>query len=119
MRGLFGLYAGQFSGMPVREDPVWWAERMAALHRPLGLFEEDRLLLWLDVRGDALLELAAAPDALHRVPGALLAAGVALAPAPVLALAPEIWTTARKMRLNRPFAVPGLRAETPGHLARA
>ncbi len=103
MRGLYGLFAGRFDGMAAREDPEEWARRLAALPRPLGLFSGDRLLIWLAEAGGDLLELSAAPDALLRIPGALAAAKVRRAPAPLLGVPAEEWDGALKARLLRPI----------------
>ena len=119
MRGLHGLFAGRFPGMLTREDPAEWAARLQALKNPLGVFEVGRLLLWLAEQDGELLELSAAPDALARIPGALSAAGVTRAPAPLLGIPAESTDETVKIRLIQPFHIPGGRIETPEQLARA
>ena len=117
MRGLYALFAGRFGCMLTREDPEEWEARFARLKNPLGLFEGDRLLLWLDADGGNLLELSAAPDADERIPGALWAAGITRAPAPLLGVPAEECDEALKLRLIRPFLLPDGRVETAGQLA--
>lgn len=119
MRGLYALFAGRFAGMLTREDPEEWEARFARLKNPLGLFEGDRLLLWLDADGGNLSELSAAPDADERIPGALWAAGITRAPAPLLGVPAEEWDEALKLRLIRPFLLPDGRVETADQLTRA
>jgi hypothetical protein len=119
MRGLYGLYAGRFSGMLARENPEEWKDRLARLRSPLGLIEGERLLFWLDSKDGVLTELSAAPDAISRIPGALAAAGITRAPAPILGLPAEEIDDTLKLRLIRPFHLPGERIETACQLARA
>jgi hypothetical protein len=119
MRGLYGLFAGRYPGMLARENPEEWEERLKALANPMGVFEGERLLLWLAERDGELLELSAAPDALSRIPGALAAAGITRAPAPIAGAAAEWVDEAVKLRLIRPFHIPGERIESPEQLARA
>ncbi len=119
MRGLYGLFAGRYPGMLARENPEEWEERLAALPNPLGVFEGERLMLWLAEKDGELLELSAAPDALSRVPGSLAAVGIARAPAPILGIPAEWMDETIKLRLVRPFNIPGARIETPEQLARA
>jgi hypothetical protein len=119
MRGLYGLFAGRFPGMLTREDPEEWSERLQAPARFLGVFEGERLLLWLAERDGELLELSAAPGALSRIPGSLSAAGIAFAPAPLMGVPAESADETVKLRLLRPFHIPGGRIETPEQLARA
>jgi len=119
MRGLYGLFAGRYPGMLARENPEEWEERLKALANPLGVFEGERLTLWLAESNGELLELSAAPDALSRIPGALAAAGIARAPAPVAGGKAEWVDETVKLRLIRPFHIPGERIETPEQLARA
>jgi hypothetical protein len=119
MRGLYGLFAGAFPGMLAREDPSEWETRLNALPNPLGIFEGERLLLWLAERDGYLVELSAAPDALERIPGALAAANVERAPAPILGVPAERVDETVWLRLIRPFSIPGARIETPDQLARA
>ena len=119
MRGLYGLFAGAFPGMLARENPAEWEARLASLPNPLGLFDGERLLLWLAERDGELLELAAAPDALPRIPGALAAAKILCAPAPILGVPPEWTDESVKLLLTRPFFLPEQRIETPEQLARA
>ncbi len=119
MRGLYGLSAGRFNGMLAREDPAEWATRLSSLHHPLGLFKNGRLLLWLDARDGDLVELSAAPDAYERIPGALTAAGITRAPAPLLGVPAEENDQTLKLRLLRPFLLFGERIETTEQLARA
>jgi hypothetical protein len=118
MRGLYGLSAGRFPGMLTREDPEEWEARLQAPARFLGVFEGERLLLWLAERNGELLELSAAPDALSRVPGALSAARVERAPAPLLGVPAESADETVKLRLLRPFHIPDGQIETPEQLAR-
>ena len=117
MRGLYGLFAGRFDGMLTRENPAEWESRFARLKSPLGLFEGDRLLLWLDADGGNLLALSAAPDADERIPGALWSAEITRAPAPLLGVLAEEWDEALKLRLIRPFPLPYGRIETADQLA--
>lgn len=119
MRGLYGLFAGRFPGMLTREDPAEWAARLQSLKNPMGVFEGERLLLWLAERDGELCELSAAPDALSRIPGALSSAGIALAPAPILGVPAESADDTVKIRLVRPFHVPDGRIATPEQLVRA
>ncbi len=119
MRGLYGLFAGRFDGMAARENPDEWARRLGALRGTLGLFEGERLLLWLTEAGGDLLELSAAPDALSRIPGALAGARVRRAPAPLLGVPAEEWDETLKARLLRPIHLTGGRIDTPAQLARA
>jgi len=119
MRGLYALYAGRFSGMLTREDPAEWGPRLARLKHPLGLFEGDRLVLWLDADDGNLLELSAAPDADERIPGSLWAAGIVRAPAPLLGVPAEEWDESLKLRLVRPFLLPDGQVEALEQLARA
>lgn len=119
MRGLYGLCAGAFPGMLAREDPGEWAARLEALPNLMGIIEGDRLMLWLSGRDGNLLELSAAPDALNRIPGALAAAGIVWAPAPLLGVPAEWVDESVWLRLLRPFSIPGARIETARQLARA
>ena len=119
MRGLYGLFAGQFPGMLTREDPEEWEARLQAPLNFLGVFEGERLLLWLAEKDGELLELSAAPDALSRIPGALSAAGITRAPAPLLGVPAETTDETVKLKLLRPFHLPDGRIETPEQLARA
>jgi len=118
MRGLYGLCAGAFPGMLAREDPGEWAARLAVLPNLMGIIEGDRLLLWLSGRDGNLLELSAAPDALNRIPGALAAAGIQGAPAPLLGVPAEWVDESVWLRLLRPFSIHGARIETACQLAR-
>jgi hypothetical protein len=118
-RGLHGLYAGRFCGMAVREDPQAWDAHMRALKNPMALWDEGRLLMWLDAQGGALRELYAAPDALSRIAGALSAVGARAAPAPLLGVAAQWWDQRLKLRLNRPFYIPGVRIEKTRQLVDA
>lgn len=119
MRGLYGLFAGRYSGMLARENPAEWESILAALKNPLGLFENGRLLVWLDAAQGVLTELSAAPDAMERIPGALAAAGIIRAPAPLLGIPAEEMDDSLKLRLIRPFSIPGETVSTPEQLARA
>jgi hypothetical protein len=119
MRGLYGLYAGRFPGMLTREDPEEWASRLQASAHCFGVFEVERLLLWLMERDGALLELSAAPDALPRIPGALSAAGITRAPAPLVGVPADSTDETVKLKLLRPFRLPGGPIESPEQLARA
>jgi hypothetical protein len=119
MRGLYGLFAGRFPGMLTREDPEEWAARLQTSANFLGVFGGERLLLWLGERDGELLELSAAPDALDRIPGSLSAARITRAPAPLLDVPAESTDETVKLRLLRPFHIPGSRIETPEQLARA
>lgn len=119
MRGLYGLYAGRFNGMLTREDPAEWEARLSHLKHPLGLFEGDRLVLWLDADDGNLLELSAAPDADERIPGALSAAEIIRAPAPLLGVPAEELDETLKLRLVRPFLLPDGQVEALEQLARA
>ena len=119
MRGLYGLFAGAYPGMIAREDPKAWEDRLRTLPGPLGLFDGGRLMLWLAARDGELIELSAAPDAMNRIPGALAAAGILRAPAAVLGVPAERVDETIKLRLVRPFYVPGGRIETPEQLASA
>ena len=119
MRGLYGLFAGRFPGMLTREDPEEWEARLQAPLNYLGVFEGERLLLSLAEKDGELLELSTAPDALSRIPGALSAAGITRAPAPLLGVPAETTDETVKLKLLRPFHLPGGRIETPEQLARA
>ncbi len=119
MRGLYGLYAGRHPGMLARENPEAWDARLSELPNPLGIFEGERLLLWLAVKDGELLELSAAPDALPRIPGALAEAGVTRAPTPLADSRAEWVDESVKLLLYRPFHIPGQRIETPAQLTRA
>jgi hypothetical protein len=83
------------------------------------LIENGRLLLWLDERDGDLLELSAAPDTYDRIPGALSAAGITRAPAPLLGVPAEETDESLKLRLIRPFHLSDERIETAHQLARA
>lgn len=119
MRGLYGLFAGRYPGMLTREDPEEWAARLHAPANFLGVFQGERLVLWLAERDGELLELSAAPDALSRISGSLSAARITRAPAPLLGVPAETADETVKIRLVRPFRLPGGRIDTPEQLARA
>lgn len=134
MRGLYGLYAGRFSGPVVRTHPGYWDKWVLdEWKNPFVMTGEGRILCYLDAelneeRGCVRLrEFAAAPETELLLPalGALARLkGWPLKGSAPLSLLPgkndEILEDGGLMvRLNFPFELGGRRIGEPGQLARA
>lgn len=130
-RGLHALSAGRWDGVLVREHPYYWEKWVTAeLRAPLGLFQEEELLLWLDAEEEdgaaRLREVSLMPgcDALI-LPGLTAfaqARGLKCGVLPT-ALVPGVSGEhsndgSAMLRVNTPFDLAGRRIDSPEALLR-